>query len=454
MDWNVKSPLQWDWENAAIGTGSVYSSAGGAFSSSDLGNGSSRSSISASIDSSLKAGVKISEFNFENVEGSSPKGLSKNKELARMEDTGTSPVVAAKGGLGEPLIGLKLGKRTYFEDVCAGNSTKTSTASTSVAPVTAIVKKTRVSHQSVPNSRCQVEGCNIDLTGAKDYHRKHRVCESHSKCPKVIIAGQERRFCQQCSRFHELSEFDLKKRSCRRRLSDHNARRRKPLSDTISFNSSRLASSFYDGRQQMNFVLNRSPFGNMRPTASSTWEDSCGFSLTHSRGSWIKSMKTRGMDGHLHFSNYDLSNTVSSLPQGLDKLMPLKGTTTEVLSQGLGAPVPDPNLDGGPDLRRALSLLSTDSWGSVNPGQSNLSHYVNASHNSSSHPTMQQAVNTSTYWQDQQSLHQQERVVPFDLHNNGSQYQELQLPKAPYETSFFDSGQILSKSDGHFLELT
>lgn len=219
----MKSPLQWDWENqglfswkegeisivqpaqssertakdgAAVGAGSVHSSAGGAFSGSDLANG---SSISASIDSSSKAGVKISEFNFSTVEGL-PKGLDKSKELGRVEDTGTSPVVAAKGGLGEPLIGLKLGKRTYFEDVCAGNSSKNSSSSASLVSSNTIVKKTRVSHQSASNSRCQVEGCNIDLSGSKEYHRKHRVCANHSKSPKVIVAGLDRRFCQQCSR--------------------------------------------------------------------------------------------------------------------------------------------------------------------------------------------------------------------------------------------------------------
>jgi hypothetical protein len=49
--------------------------------------------------------------------------------------------------------------------------------------------------------RCQVEGCGLDLAGVKGYHRKHRVCEAHTKCPRVVVAGQERRFCQQCSRW-------------------------------------------------------------------------------------------------------------------------------------------------------------------------------------------------------------------------------------------------------------
>lgn len=49
--------------------------------------------------------------------------------------------------------------------------------------------------------RCQVEGCGTELGAAKEYHRKHRVCEAHTKSPRVVVAGQERRFCQQCSRW-------------------------------------------------------------------------------------------------------------------------------------------------------------------------------------------------------------------------------------------------------------
>ncbi|TVU24814.1 hypothetical protein EJB05_27274, partial [Eragrostis curvula] len=77
---------------------------------------------------------------------------------------------------------------------------------------------------------CQVEGCMADLSKAKRYHRRHRVCEYHSKAPVVITAGaiMPQRFCQQCSRFHEVDEFDDAKKSCRQRLADHNRRRRKP----------------------------------------------------------------------------------------------------------------------------------------------------------------------------------------------------------------------------------
>uniref|UniRef100_A0A2N9F5Q9 SBP-type domain-containing protein n=1 Tax=Fagus sylvatica TaxID=28930 RepID=A0A2N9F5Q9_FAGSY len=74
---------------------------------------------------------------------------------------------------------------------------------------------------------CQAEKCGADLSDAKRYHRRHKVCEYHSKALVVIVAGQRQRFCQQCSRFHELSEFDEAKRSCRIRLAGHNERRRK-----------------------------------------------------------------------------------------------------------------------------------------------------------------------------------------------------------------------------------
>jgi hypothetical protein len=109
--------------------------------------------------------------------------------------------------------------------------------------------------------RCQVEGCHLALAGAKEYHRRHKVCEAHAKAPRVVVHGAEQRFCQQCSRyvreisttsaffyvrtyvraefhaqvshcrrvcrFHAMSEFDEAKRSCRRRLAGHNERRRK-----------------------------------------------------------------------------------------------------------------------------------------------------------------------------------------------------------------------------------
>ncbi|KAK9922578.1 hypothetical protein M0R45_031039 [Rubus argutus] len=81
---------------------------------------------------------------------------------------------------------------------------------------------------------CQADNCTVDLSDEKQYHRKHKVCEHHSKAPLVLLSGISQRFCQQCSRFHELSEFDDTKRSCRRRLAGHNERRRKNSSESYA----------------------------------------------------------------------------------------------------------------------------------------------------------------------------------------------------------------------------
>ncbi|RYR24470.1 hypothetical protein Ahy_B02g057972 [Arachis hypogaea] len=175
-------------------------------------------------------------------------------------------------------IGLNLGGRTYF-------------SSSEDDFVSRLYRRSRPaepgSTASSNSPRCQAEGCNADLSQAKHYHRRHKVCEFHSKASTVIAAGLTQRFCQQCSRvwldpqlaewlgwgwrclgevgmektevplgevlimievtvhgeiprafaspnmfvvrlwFHLLSEFDNGKRSCRKRLADHNRRRRK-----------------------------------------------------------------------------------------------------------------------------------------------------------------------------------------------------------------------------------
>ncbi|KAJ6939961.1 squamosa promoter-binding-like protein 14 isoform X2 [Populus alba x Populus x berolinensis] len=81
---------------------------------------------------------------------------------------------------------------------------------------------------------CQVDNCKEDLSKAKDYHRRHKVCEVHSKATKALVGKQMQRFCQQCSRFHPLTEFDEGKRSCRRRLAGHNRRRRKTQPEDVT----------------------------------------------------------------------------------------------------------------------------------------------------------------------------------------------------------------------------
>jgi hypothetical protein len=92
-------------------------------------------------------------------------------------------------------IGLNLGRRTYFSpgDMLA---------------VDRLLMRSRLggvfglgfggAHHQPP--RCQAEGCKADLSGAKHYHRRHKVCEYHAKASVVAASGKQQRFCQQCSR--------------------------------------------------------------------------------------------------------------------------------------------------------------------------------------------------------------------------------------------------------------
>uniref|UniRef100_A0A0A9G6E5 Sbp3 n=1 Tax=Arundo donax TaxID=35708 RepID=A0A0A9G6E5_ARUDO len=137
-------------------------------------------------------------------------------------------MVKREGGVEGGRIGLNLGRRTYFSpgDMLA---------------VDRLLMRSRLggvlglgfggAHHQPP--RCQAEGCKADLSGAKHYHRRHKVCEYHAKASVVAGGGKQQRFCQQCSRFHVLTEFDEAKRSCRKRLAEHNRRRRK-LATTVA----------------------------------------------------------------------------------------------------------------------------------------------------------------------------------------------------------------------------
>ncbi|THU62361.1 hypothetical protein C4D60_Mb01t04330 [Musa balbisiana] len=388
MDWNANASLLWDWDNHAPFGGNCKLFGGGASSGSELGNGSSsKSTISASFDSSSKAGK-------EPEADANPKTHEKNKFL---QESGSSLLPAAAAGLEESQIGLKLGKRTYFEDVSAESNSKNHPLSSSLDSAsvpTAVLKKSRVSHQSAQSTCCQVEGCNIDLSGAKDYHRKHRVCEMHSKWSKVIVGGQERR------------------------------------SDTT-----------YDDKHQMNLLWNKAPFGHMKPLASTNIEGLPSFKLTQ-KGSWEKSPKEGGTDAQLHLPNAQLSNGFFTLYPDVDKLLPLKGTATEVLNQGSEASAGALNLGGAPDLRRALSLLSTNSWGSPDPGQtSSIVEFVNASHTSTAQP-MVPTINSSSHWIHGQPLTQPPQLLPFTMHRSGNQPQELLLQNTPYRDNLFDPSQI------------
>ncbi|XP_050386368.1 squamosa promoter-binding-like protein 7 [Argentina anserina] len=148
------------------------------------------------------------------------------------------------------LMCLKLGKRNYFEDAPPPLPDHHRHVTGFPLAVGGMKRGKNLlygddsngiggaSTSSLKVPRCQVEGCQVALVSAKEYHRRHKVCEMHSKASKVVVLGLEQRFCQQCSRFHVVSEFDESKRSCRRRLAGHNERRRKCSHDSLARGSS------------------------------------------------------------------------------------------------------------------------------------------------------------------------------------------------------------------------
>ena len=104
----------------------------------------------------------------------------------------------AGGGDGGGRIGLNLGRRTYFSPA-------------DVLAVDRLLMRSRLGGMGVlglglgaahnPPPRCQAEGCKADLSAAKHYHRRHKVCEYHAKAATVAASGKQQRFCQQCSRY-------------------------------------------------------------------------------------------------------------------------------------------------------------------------------------------------------------------------------------------------------------
>ncbi|KAM4126689.1 hypothetical protein ACJW30_02G033600 [Castanea mollissima] len=93
-------------------------------------------------------------------------------------------------------------------------------------------KRSRTVRVSTRTARCQVPECEADISELKGYHRRHRVCLRCANASEVFLDGDTKRYCQQCGKFHILSDFDEGKRSCRRKLERHNNRRRRKPADS------------------------------------------------------------------------------------------------------------------------------------------------------------------------------------------------------------------------------
>ena len=66
---------------------------------------------------------------------------------------------------------------------------------------------------------CRVPGCTTgDLSSGPRYCMRHRICEYHVRCQRVMFDDVPYRFCQKCTRFHVEEEFEAGKHTCREGL--------------------------------------------------------------------------------------------------------------------------------------------------------------------------------------------------------------------------------------------
>ncbi|XP_065014710.1 squamosa promoter-binding-like protein 14 [Musa acuminata AAA Group] len=262
-----------------------------------------------------------------------------------MEMSSSSVGGSAARGSNNSLHGLTFGKKIYFEDGVGGGG-EGGSSKAPPAPPTAAPKKGKTvlqRGQQQPPPRCQVEGCEADLTKVKAYYCRHKVCGMHSKSPRVMVGGMEQRFCQQCSRFHQLAEFDQGKRSCRRRLAGHNERRRKLPPGSFA---SRHGLSFHGPGRFRNFVMDFS-CPKISSTARNVWP-------TARPGDQVASNQWHGFVD---------SSSDAAAAAACSAHRYLQGSPGQILYSSPEPPLGE-CLGGASDASCALSLLSSEPWGS------------------------------------------------------------------------------------------
>lgn len=100
----------------------------------------------------------------------------------------------------QQLTCLNLGKRHYLELERSAAASVAALAGKKEKPYYGDSNTGPSSATAVAVPKCQVDGCHAPLVRAKEYHRRHKVCEVHSKAATVVVLGVDQRFCQQCSR--------------------------------------------------------------------------------------------------------------------------------------------------------------------------------------------------------------------------------------------------------------
>uniref|UniRef100_A0ACD5XX72 Uncharacterized protein n=1 Tax=Avena sativa TaxID=4498 RepID=A0ACD5XX72_AVESA len=262
---------------------------------------------------------------------------------------------------GDDAHGLNFGKKIYFEQDASGGSGSSSGGGGGGRKGKGVASSGGPAGGQQP--RCQVAGCGVDLTGVKGYYCRHKVCKMHAKSPVVVVAGIEQRFCQQCSRFHQVTEFDQGKRSCRRRLAGHNERRRKPPPGPAS-RYGRLSTSFQEdpGRLRsflLDFSYPRAPSSVRDPWPTIQPGDHHMPGTTYWQGSHEHHPHRSAVVG---YGDHHVYNGQGSSGGGGAPMIPSYELPSGECIAGVAA-----------DSSCALSLLSTQPWDSTHSASHNRS---------------------------------------------------------------------------------
>eukprot|EP00240_Pyramimonas_obovata_P004520 CAMPEP_0118934962 /NCGR_PEP_ID=MMETSP1169-20130426/14604_1 /TAXON_ID=36882 /ORGANISM="Pyramimonas obovata, Strain CCMP722" /LENGTH=345 /DNA_ID=CAMNT_0006877927 /DNA_START=161 /DNA_END=1195 /DNA_ORIENTATION=+ len=133
--------------------------------------------------------------------------MSRNNEAATTEVPAEAPSNPSPAG-DTPKVAEAVVAREVAQAVVAGEA--------SSKPQTG-VKRDSSAKKAV--KACRVPGCSCtDLSNASRHCLRHRVCAQHLQSLSVMFHGKPHRFCQKCTRFHEIHEFDNMKHSCRAAL--------------------------------------------------------------------------------------------------------------------------------------------------------------------------------------------------------------------------------------------
>ncbi|CAL5191529.1 unnamed protein product [Lathyrus oleraceus] len=209
------------------------------------------------------------------------------------------------------------------------------------------------------NMICSVDGCKADLSDCREYHKRHRVCEKHSKTPVVLVGGKQQRFCQQCSRFHSLAEFDEVKRSCRKRLDGHNRRRRKPQPPSLFMAAEKFMYN-YKGPRILHFG---SPQAYVNPIMRNIWPATA---ITEAESGYDHHRLLYRIDKHKQDKGHPLwqetvpkAGDVNEAAPGVSISQPIRGAVGSTAGGKGGRKLSSDSKPGSFDSGCALYLLST-----------------------------------------------------------------------------------------------